>query len=109
MTGQVFGGLQRLVQARRGLPQLHAARGTEVLDPPDPGVLALLRRHPEGPMLGLHNVTGRTVHVTGWLLGLHGLHGLHDCVDRVSGERVVVDDEGSVELAAYGTRWLVAG
>ncbi|WP_380167554.1 alpha-amylase family protein [Jannaschia sp. R86511] len=106
VTGRVFQGLRRLTAARRGVAQLHAATGTEVLDPPDPGVLALLRRHPEGPMLGLYNVTERTVHVTGWLLGLHGLH---DCVDRVSGERVLVDDAGQVELAPYAVRWLVAG
>ena len=106
VTGQVFGGMRRLARARRGLPQLHAAWGTEVLDPPDPGVLALLRRHPEGPMLGLYNVTERTVHVTGWLLGLHGLS---DCVDRLSGERVLVSDADSVELAPYATRWLAAG
>ncbi len=106
VTGRVFQGLRRLATARRGLAQLHASGGTEVLDPPHPGVLALLRRHPEGSMLGLYNVTGSTVPVTGWLLGLHGLH---DCVDRLSGERVLVDDAGRVELAPYAARWLVAG
>ncbi|MGJ7440315.1 alpha-amylase family protein [Aquipuribacter sp. MA13-6] len=106
VTGRVFQGLRELAAARRGIAQLHASGGTEVLDPPHPGVLALLRRHPEGPMLGLYNVTGTTVHVTGWLLGLHGLH---DCVDRLGGERVLVDDGGSVELAPYTARWLVAG
>jgi amylosucrase len=104
VAGRVFGGLRRLVEVRRGLPQLHASFPTEVLDPPDPGVLALLRRHPEGAMLGLYNVTERPTQVTGWLLGLHGLA---DCVDVVSGERVRTDDAGWVELAPYAVRWLV--
>ena len=106
VTGRVFQGLARLATARRGTVQLHAAYATEVLDPPDPGVLALLRHHPEGPMLGLYNVTERPVAVTGWLLGLHGLHA---CVDRISGVPVRTDDSGSLVLEPYGVRWLVAG
>jgi len=69
-------------------------------------VLALLRRHPHGPMLGLYDVTERPVEVTGWLLGRHGLH---DRVDHVSGERVRTDDAGVVGLAPYGVRWLTTG
>ena len=106
VTGRVFQGLARLAAARRGTVQLHAGYTTEVLDPPDPGVLALLRPCPEGPMLGLYNVTERPVAVTGWLLGLHGLHA---CVDRISGMTVRTDDAGSIVLEPYGARWLVAG
>ncbi len=106
VAGRVYQGLARLAAARRGTVQLHAAFPTEVLDPPHPGVLALLRRHPEGPMLGLYNVTPDRVEVTGWLLGLHGLHA---SVDRTSGEQVRTDDAGSVALGPYGVRWLVAG
>ncbi|MFC3687808.1 amylosucrase [Aquipuribacter hungaricus] len=105
VAGRVFQGLVRLAAARRGTVQLHAAYPTEVLDPPDPGVLALLRRHPEGPMLGLYNVTEHPVEVTGWLLGLHGLH---HAVDRLGGVPVRTDDAGSVVLEPYGVRWLVA-
>lgn len=106
VAGRVFQGLRRLAAARRGLVQLHASYPTDVLDPPDVGVLALLRRHPEGPLLGLYNVTERPARVTGWLLGLHGLH---RCVDVISGEAVETDDQGWVELPPYGALWLVAG
>ena len=41
----------------RALPLLHASTQSEVLDPSDPGVLAVLRSHPEGELLELFNVT----------------------------------------------------
>ncbi len=48
VEGRVFAGLRRLARTRAGLPQLHASVAPEVLDPADPGVLPVLRRHPEG-------------------------------------------------------------
>ncbi len=106
VTGRVFQGLAALAAARRDVVQLHASYPTEVLDPPHPGVLALLRRHPEGPMLGLYNVTPHPVEVPGWLPGMFGLRA---STDRVSGEHVVTDDTGSMALGPYAVRWLVAG
>ena len=48
---------RQLVEARKRLPHLHASVAAEVLDPQDPGVLLVVRRHPLGPMLGAYNVT----------------------------------------------------
>ena len=47
----------RLIEARKRLPHLHASVAAEVLDPQDPGVLLVARRHPLGAMLGAYNVT----------------------------------------------------
>ncbi|KQT91117.1 alpha-amylase [Marmoricola sp. Leaf446] len=99
--------LRQLVAARRALPHLHASVGAEVLDPADPGVLLVLRRHPLGPMLGAYNVTGSPRPVPVEVLHSVGLDPA-DLVDRTSGEQPVVRG-GAVLLPAYGAAWLTSG
>ena len=57
VPGRMFAGIQHLAAVRGRLEHLHAAFPSEVLPAGDPGVLAVLRQHPLGPMLGLYNVT----------------------------------------------------
>ena len=45
----------------------------EPLDPTDPGVLVVLRRHPVGPLLGLYNVTDTERPFPAWRLAAVGL------------------------------------
>ncbi len=54
---RVFAGVRHLVEVRAATRHLNAAVQAEVLDASDPGVLAVLRRHPLGPFLALYNVT----------------------------------------------------
>jgi amylosucrase len=100
-------GVRRLVRARAGLPHLHASVAATVLDPRDPGVLLVARRHPLGPMLGAYNVMPAPRHVP--LSVLHGL-GLDPAtvVDHVSGSTLTLRD-GAVQLAPYAAAWLTAG
>ena len=97
-------GLRDLVEARRGLPHLHAASPTEVWDPRDPGVLLVVRRHPVGPLLGAYNVTGEERPVADDVLHWLGLHtpGLHDAI----GDRAPRLEDGAVRLAPYAAAWL---
>src|SRR4051795_6264262 len=105
----ITAGLKRLVRARAGLPHLHAAVPADVLDPHDPAVLLVARRHPLGTMLGAYNVAPEPRHVP--------LSVLRDCgldpgavVDRLTGDRPegaapdIRDD--AVQLPAYGAAWL---
>jgi amylosucrase len=57
VEGRVFAGVRHLVRVRAGLPALHAAVESVPVDVADRHVLALLRRHPAGPMLQLYNVS----------------------------------------------------
>ncbi len=100
-------GVRRLVRARRSLPHLHASVAATVMDPRDPGVLLLARRHPLGPMLGAYNVMPEPRHVP--LAVLHDL-GLDPTavVDHLSGSSPVVRDE-AVQLPPYAAVWLTAG
>jgi amylosucrase len=100
-------GLRHLLDVRRALPHLHAASPTEVWDPRDSGVLLVVRRHPDGPLLGAYNVTGREAWVAADVL--HWL-GLHDdgLVDALTGDAPPLHG-GSVRLEPYAAAWLHLG
>ncbi|WP_091724949.1 alpha-amylase family protein [Nocardioides scoriae] len=99
--------LRRLLAARRALPHLHAAVASEVLQPRDPGVLLVARRHPLGTMLGAYNVTPRPAHVPGEVLDSVGLVAGR-VVDRVTGRRPRSGQtwDHAVELDPYQAVWL---
>ncbi len=102
----VNAGLRSLISARCGLPHLHAAIASEVLDPRDPGVLLVARRHPLGTMLGAYNVTDRPAHVPHQVLHDLGLIP-GKVVDRISGHAPDSRDD-AVQLPAYGAVWLTS-
>jgi amylosucrase len=103
VTGQVFARLRRLAAVRASQPQFHAAAATEVLDVTDPGIFPVLRRHPEGHLLGLYNVTdtART-----WPWSRMTELGLDTAVDALTGLQPQVRD-GQIILAPYAFVWLV--
>jgi amylosucrase len=96
--------LRALIAARQQLPHLHASVPTDVLDPRDPGVLLLARRHPLGAMLGAYNVTDTTRHVPVEVLHELGLSPDH-VVDQITGEPPARRGD-SLELAPYAALWL---
>jgi amylosucrase len=100
----VLSGIRHLVATRAALPHLHAAHPTEVWDPRDPGVLLVVRRAPQGPLLMAANVTDEERWVGDDVLHWLGLHtdGLHDAV----GDAAPVLRSGAVRLAPYQVAWL---
>lgn len=102
---QVFEGIRHLAATKAACPQLHASVAADVLDASDPGVLAVLRRHPLGPFLALYNVTDEWRPWPGERLAHHGLGAAYD----VLGARDVdVSPDGNVWLPPLASRWLVA-
>ncbi len=97
-------GLRGLITARRALPHLHASVASEVLDPHDPGVLLVLRRHPLGPMLAAYNVADSPRTVPFQVLHDVGLDPTA-VVDRISGAAPTLWD-GAVQLPPYAAVWL---
>ncbi len=100
-------GLRHLIDVRRSLPHLHAASPTEVWDPRDDGVLLVVRRHPDGPLLGAYNVTGREAWVAADVLHWLGLH-VDGLVDAITGTAPPMH-EGAVRLEPYAAMWLHRG
>ncbi len=103
----ITSGLRHLLDVRRSLPHLHAATPTEVWDPRDPGVLLVVRRHPSGPLLAAHNVTGERAWVSADVLHWLGLHtdGLRDAISGTAPSL----HEGAIPLEPYATAWLHGG
>jgi len=104
VQGRVFEALQHLAVVRAGLPHLHASVAAQVLEPSDPGVLPVLREHPEGPLLGLYNVTATW---RPWPASRLRDHGLEGALDALTGEPVPLGGDGDVWLPPYGACWLV--
>jgi amylosucrase len=100
----VLRGLRHLVTVRSSLPHLHAAHPTEVWDARDPGVLLVVRRAPEGPLLMAVNVTAEERWVGDDVLHWLGLHvpGLHDAI----ADAAPTLRDGAVRLAPYQVAWL---
>jgi amylosucrase len=101
IAGRVFTGLRHLAAVRAGLPHLHASVPAQVLDPSDPGVLAVLRRHPVGDLLSLYNVTEQHRPWPANRLPVAGM------VDALTGQPVQPGEDGSIWLQPYQAVWLV--
>lgn len=105
VPGRLWSGLRHLVATRATLPMMHAGTQAQVLEPSDPGVLAVLRDHPLGVLLELFNVTE---HWRPWPGDRLAEHGALEAVDALTGEQVRPGDDGNVWLAPYRACWLVA-
>jgi amylosucrase len=98
-------GIRALVAARANLPHLHASVAAEVLDPRDPAVLLVARRHPLGPMLGAYNMAPEPRHVPLDVLSGIGLDPART-VDHLTGRAPHIRDD-AVQLPTYAAAWLV--
>lgn len=102
--GRLFQDLQTLIEARRGLPHLHASVPTYVGDIDDPGVLVTSRPHPLGTMVGLYNVTPQWRMWPGHRLGQYGLSRPYNAITN---EDLYPGGDGNYWLPPYAAWWLV--
>ena len=103
-AAHAFAGIAHLARVRSGLAQLHASAPTEVLHDTDDAVLAVVRRHASGVLVGLYNVSGRHRPFPYWRLEDAGLATPYDAL---AGEGLWPDGDGLVWLAPYAARWVV--
>ncbi len=101
---EVYDGVRHLARVRSTLPHLHASFAAEVLDPRDPGVFLVARRHPRGALLGAYNVTPEDRHVPLEVLRSLGIDPAA-AVDHLAGAPPLVRDEG-MQLAPYRCAWV---
>ncbi|WP_415097673.1 amylosucrase [Nocardioides sp.] len=98
-------GLDHLLATRRRLPHLHAAVPTEVWDPRDDGVLLVVRRHSDGPLLTAYNVTGETRSVPGEVLAWLGL-GEAELIDHLSEAAPERTTDGGLVVPPWSGLWV---
>ncbi|GGK56546.1 alpha-amylase family protein [Ornithinimicrobium pekingense] len=104
--GRVYAGLRHLARVRAGLPHLHASVPAELVATTDPGVFAVLRRHPVGPLLELYNVTEQPREVPAWWVRELGLSA-DSAVDALNGYPPNLTEDGAIWLSTYQPVWLV--
>jgi amylosucrase len=102
---RVFAGVRHVLRVRAETAHLHASVAAEVLEPSDPGVLAVLRRHPLGPFLALYNVTDDWRPFPAGRLAELGLARAHDVL---ADEDVAGGPDANLWLAPLASRWLAA-
>ena len=103
-AGAVFGGIAHLARVRAATPELHSSTVGTVLRGTDAGILAVVRRHASGPMVGVFNVTPGprpfpSVHL--------GRLGMTRPVNAIDGSPVTWGYDGDVWLPAYAALWVV--
>ena len=102
--GRILAGLQRLVEARRRLPHLHASVEAEVVPSPDPRLLVLCRHHPLGNLVQVYNFSEGPVYLLGDVLRER----LGDRADEMlSGYEYSLRPQ-SIIIAPYQALWLVS-
>ncbi len=104
VAGRAFSGLAHLAQVRASLVHLHASVPSEILHQDDAGVLATIRRHPVGPLVGLYNVTAhwRPIH-----LSLLRAHGISAPFEAISGTPVLAAPDDTFVLPPYAAWWVI--
>ena len=80
VEGRLFGGLTRILEARRRTPQLRARFDTDVVDAGHPSVFCVAHRHPLGDLFGIYNFTEGVQYLRVAPLEAAGLAGTHDAL-----------------------------
>ena len=100
---RVWHALRDAVKVRAGLDSLHAATGTEVLDPANRTVFATARRHPGQTLVGLYNFSEWP---QSWPRAAVPVDG--DLVDALTDRAPATTSDGALRLEPYQALWLVA-
>jgi amylosucrase len=106
IPGKAFQALAHLGRVRASLPQLHASAQPRVLRDTDDGVLAVVRRHPSGTMVGIYNVTGE------WRpfeMSRLRAEGLRRPVNALGDHVVTCGPDEIIRLSPYAAWWVVDG
>ena len=103
VEGRIFADLGALIAARRGAPQLGAANPLDIVETGDPGLFALVRRHPAGDLTAIYNFT-ETERVCDASIGPSAPSGI--VVDLLDGSHRPSDEPFAIP--PLGVRWLVA-
>ncbi|MEW5986032.1 MAG: amylosucrase [Chloroflexota bacterium] len=103
VTGLIYDGIRRLIEARRNTPALHAQAVTEAVWSHNEHVLALIRHSPRGRLLALANFTELPQKVPAYRLRELDFAG--PLVNQLDGRPL--DGWQDIALAPYQVAWLI--
>jgi amylosucrase len=98
---RVWYALHDAISVRGGLVAMHGSVEAEPLEPVNPGIFGMLRRHPAQTVVGLFNVTEHEQWWPRWAVPLDG-----DLQDALTGAGT--GDANGLHLGPYDARWLLA-
>ncbi len=103
---RILNRLMHLIGVRKGLMALDAAVETEVLDIIDPSILPLIRRHHEGSLMILTNVSeGVRYYPISEIFN----NGISRPYDALSSQYLKADQNGYVKFEPYDHYWILQG
>jgi len=103
LEARLFEGVQKLIEARKRTPHLHAGYFADVLETGHPHLFAYVRAHPLGNFLGVYNFSEHPQRLSADLLKAYGLDAPFDQI----GARLVDLSDGTLHLPPYARFWLV--
>ena len=104
---RVWSGIRHLATVRSRLPQLHASIPSLVLPVVDPGVLAVARRHPLGPLVELYNFTESARSYPADLVEEHSGLRFGVGTDALTASDVGPGDDGKLRVAPHEALWVL--
>lgn len=103
LTGRIFGGVRRIIEARKRTPALHAQAGTYAVWTDNEQVFGLIRASPRGRVLVLANFSEHAQTVARGRVYRMGFEGtLRDAITQQT-----LDDGVDISLPPYEVLWLL--
>ncbi|MDA8196151.1 MAG: alpha-amylase family protein [Actinomycetota bacterium] len=106
LAQRVLSKIRHLVAVRKSLPQLEASVEAEVLDIMDPSILPLVRRHHEGSILILTNVSEG---VRYYPISEISKIGISNPFDALTSQYLRADQNGYLRFEPYDHLWIIQG
>lgn len=103
VEGRLYGGLQKIIRARKRTPHLNSAYDTEIVDSGHPHLFVYVRRHPLGNLVAIYNFSEQGQSLSAELLQRYGLYEAFDQLEQ----RFIDTQDGQVRLGPYGRLWLI--
>ena len=103
VESRIFGGVVKLIRARKRTPHLNSSYDTEIIQTGHPHVFTHLRRHPLGNLLALYNFSEEAQELSTHFVKAQGLSQPFDQLEQ----RFVDFSNGTLFLKPYERLWLI--
>ena len=103
VESRIFGGVVKLIRARKRTPHLNSSYDTEIIQTGHPHVFTHVRRHPLGNLLAIYNFSEEAQELSTQVVKAQGLSQPFDQLEQ----RFVDFSNGTLFLKPYERLWLI--